>query len=243
MAGIRLNKYLAECGICSRREGDRLIDEGRVCVDGEVAQMGQQIQGTETITVNGKVIRGKNETVVLLYHKPVGVVCTEKDPHAKRTIATEIKYPVRVTYAGRLDKDSQGLLLLTNDGDLIEEMMRGANGHEKEYVVKVDKNITPQFLQKMETGIYLKDLEITTRECKIEKIGERTFRIILTQGLNRQIRRMCQALGYQVLSLKRERIVNLVLGNLPVGTYREATVEEIRELRGALKTGAKRAGV
>lgn len=239
MERIRLNKFLAQCGICSRREADRLIEEGRVTVDGRIAGMGCQVCGTEKVLVNGKAAERKKEKVVLLYHKPVGVVCTEKDPHAKRTISSELKYPVRVTYAGRLDKDSHGLLLLTNDGDLIEEMMRGANGHEKEYVVKVNRQITEEFLSKMAAGIYLKDLETTTRACEVTKVGEKTFRIILTQGLNRQIRRMCSALGYEVISLKRERVVNLELGNLKAGEYREATTEEIENLWSAIKGKAQ----
>ena len=235
MAGVRLNKYLAECGICSRRAADRLIQEGQVTIDGRTAQMGEQVTGREKIAVNGKPVAGKQESVLLLYHKPEGVVCTEKDPHAQRTIATQIRYPVRVTYAGRLDKDSSGLLLMTNDGDLIEEMMRGSNGHEKEYIVRVDKNLTPSFLEKMGQGVYLKELDRTTRPCEISKIGARTFSIVLTQGLNRQIRRMCETLGYGVISLKRVRVVNLLLGDLRPGEYREASPQEIAELHRSLR--------
>lgn len=235
MAGVRLNKYLAECGICSRRAADRLIQEGKVTIDGRTAQMGEQVTGREKIAVNGKPVAGKQESVLLLYHKPEGVVCTEKDPHAQRTIATQIRYPVRVTYAGRLDKDSSGLLLMTNDGDLIEEMMRGSNGHEKEYIVRVDKNLTPSFLEKMGQGVYLKELDRTTRPCEISKIGARTFSIVLTQGLNRQIRRMCETLGYGVISLKRVRVVNLLLGDLRPGEYREASPQEIAELHRSLR--------
>lgn len=235
MAGVRLNKYLAECGICSRRAADRLIQEGKVTIDGRTAQMGEQVTGREKIAVNGKLVAGKQESVLLLYHKPEGVVCTEKDPHAQRTIATQIRYPVRVTYAGRLDKDSSGLLLMTNDGDLIEEMMRGSNGHEKEYIVRVDKNLTPSFLEKMGQGVYLKELDRTTRPCEISKIGARTFSIVLTQGLNRQIRRMCETLGYGVISLKRVRVVNLLLGDLRPGEYREASPQEIAELHRSLR--------
>ena len=158
------------------------------------------------------------------------MTCTEKDPHAKRKIGDVFHYPVRVTYAGRLDKDSEGLLIMTNDGDLINRMMRGANGHEKEYIVKVDKELTQDFRTNMEQGIFLPELEQRTRPCKVMVEGKYTFRIVLTQGLNRQIRRMCEVLGYQVMSLKRVRVVNVMLGNLKPGDYRELTVEERKVL-------------
>ena len=227
---IRLNKYLADCGVCSRREADKLIEEGRVQVNGAVAGMGCRVTDTDKVTVNGKVLTGKAENVVLAFYKPVGVTCTEKDKHAEKIINDYIKYPVRVTYAGRLDKDSEGLLILTNDGDLIDAMMRGVNGHEKEYVVKVNKEITEEFLKKMRAGVYLKDLAVQTRPCKVERIGKLTFRIILTQGLNRQIRRMCQTLGYEVKQLKRERVINIRLGKLTPGSYRKVTGEELERL-------------
>ena len=180
-----------------------------------------------------RYFKGKNgvdKKVVLAFYKPVGVTCTEKDKYAEKTIKDCVKYPVRVTYAGRLDKNSEGLLLLTNDGDLIEAMMRGSYGHEKEYVVKVHKEITDEFLEKMSQGVFLKELQITTRPCKIEKINNRVFRIILTQGVNRQIRRMCQTFGYVVEELKRIRVMNIVLGELKKGEYRELTKEEISAL-------------
>ncbi len=227
---IRLNKYLADCGVCSRREADKLIEEGRVQVNGAVAGMGCRVTDTDKVMVNGKVLTGKAENVVLAFYKPVGVTCTEKDKHAEKIINDYIKYSVRVTYAGRLDKDSEGLLILTNDGDLIDAMMRGANGHEKEYVVKVNKEITEEFLKKMRAGVYLKDLAVQTRPCKVERIGKLTFRIILTQGLNRQIRRMCQTLGYEVKQLKRERVINIRLGKLTPGSYRKVTGEELERL-------------
>lgn len=226
----RLNKYLAECGVCSRREADRLIEEGRVLVNGTVADMGRQVTETDKVMVNGKALTGKKANVVLAFNKPVGVTCTEKDKYAEKIINDYIKYPVRVTYAGRLDKESEGLLLLTNDGKLIDAMMRGANGHEKEYVVKVNKEITEEFLQKMAQGIYLKELSMKTRPCRIEKVGKLTFRIVLTQGLNRQIRRMCKTLGYEVKQLKRERVMNIKLGRLLPGKYRELTKEELERL-------------
>lgn len=227
---IRLNKYLAHCGVCSRRDADRLIEQGRVSVNGRTAQPGQQVSGQDDIVVSGKKIRENKKTVVLAFYKPVGVTCTERDAHAERMIADIVKYPVRVTYAGRLDKDSEGLLLLTNDGDLIQDMMRGANFHEKEYNVRVNREITPEFLKKMAEGIYLKDLELTTRECIIKQKGKYSFDIILTQGLNRQIKRMCEACGYRVRSLKRIRVMHITLGDLKPGEYYELPDEEVKRL-------------
>lgn len=226
----RLNKYLASCGICSRREADRLIEEGRVSVDGRIAGMGMQIEGNEQIAVNGKLVHGKNEKVVLAYYKPVGVVCTEKDRFADKKVTDMVKFPVRVTYAGRLDKESEGLLLLSNDGELIHAMMQGSNGHEKEYVVKVNKEITEEFIQKMAEGVYLSELKLRTKPCKINKTGKFTFQIVLTQGVNRQIRRMTKELGYQVKSLKRVRVVNVQLANLKPGEYRQVKNEELQVL-------------
>lgn len=230
MEEIRLNKYLAECGICSRRDADKLIAEGRVCVNGKVAISGQKVQTGDSVYLNGKPIQGQNRKVVLRYYKPVGVTCTERDSHAKYKITDVINYPIRVTYAGRLDKDSEGLLILSNDGELIERIMRGANRHEKEYTVKVNREITPDFLNRMAQGIYLKELDVTTRACTIEQTGKFTFQIILTQGVNRQIRRMCQALGYEVRMLKRVRIMNLTLQGLQSGQYKEVTGEELEQL-------------
>lgn len=227
---MRLNKYLASCGVCSRREADTLIEQGRVSVNAVVAGMGVKVMPGDQVTVDGKVVSAVEEKHVLAYYKPIGVTCTEKDKHADKTIADVIDYPVRVTYAGRLDKDSEGLLILTNDGDLIDAMMRGANGHEKEYIVKVDKEITEQFLDAMGAGVYLKELDITTRKCEIEKLDKFTFKIILTQGVNRQIRRMCQSLGFKVLSLKRVRIMNILQGNVKPGEYRLVQGEELATL-------------
>ncbi|MBO5487679.1 MAG: rRNA pseudouridine synthase, partial [Eubacterium sp.] len=160
MEQIRLNKYLAQCGVCSRREADKLIEQGRVKVNGQIAVAGQQVSEADEIQVNKKILQGRAEKKVLAFYKPIGVTCTEKDRHAERIITDMIDYPIRVTYAGRLDRDSEGLLLLTNDGDLIDAMMRGANRHEKEYVVRVDKEITDVFLEKMASGIFLKELEL-----------------------------------------------------------------------------------
>lgn len=227
---VRLNKYLAHAGICSRREADRLIESGRVLVNGIVPSAGAQVCEKDTITVDGKVVQGREKRVVLAYYKPVGITCTERDPHAKKTIAQAVKYPIRVTYAGRLDQDSEGLLLLTNDGDLIQGMMRGANRHEKEYIVKTDKEVAESFLDQMGQGIFLKELGQTTRPCTVEKIGKYTFRIVLTQGLNRQIRRMCEACGYRVRSLKRIRVMHVLLEDLKPGEYRELGQEDIDRL-------------
>lgn len=226
----RLNKYLAACGICSRREADRLIEEGRVTVNGITASMGIRVSGRERISVNGKMVAGKDEKVVLAYYKPIGVTCTERDRHAERKISDELKYPVRLTYAGRLDKDSEGLLLMTNDGALIDAMMRGANRHEKEYVVKVDKEITDGFVEGMAGGVYLKELDVKTRGCEVRKTGKFTFNIILTQGVNRQIRRMTECFGFRVKALKRVRVMNVNLANLHPGEYRVIQGEELQQL-------------
>lgn len=230
---IRLNKYLARCGVCSRRDADKLIAEGKVFVNGSVAVMGQSVEISDRVQVGKKILEWPNENVekaILACYKPVGVTCTERDIHAERKITDLIKYPVRVTYAGRLDKESEGLLLLTNDGDLINAMMRGANGHEKEYIVRVDKEITDVFLNKMSEGMFLKELNVFTRPCEVTKIGKYTFRIILTQGMNRQIRRMCGEVGFNVKNIKRIRVMNIELGNLKPGEYRELSEQERREL-------------
>ncbi len=226
----RLNKYLAECGVCSRREADRWIDQGRVTVNGQKAVSGMQVGGRDLVEVNGRQVKPVSSRVVLAYNKPVGVTCTEKDRHAEKTIMEAVGYPVRLTYAGRLDKDSDGLIILTNDGELIQRMMRGANHHEKEYVVKVDREFTDDFLEKMSQGVYLKELDETTRTCLAERIGKYTFRIVLTQGLNRQIRRMCGCFGYKVRSLTRIRVMNIELDGLKSGAYRELEGEELTTL-------------
>lgn len=232
----RLNKYLADCGICSRREADRMIEAGRVIVNGVPAQMGMRISEMDDITVDGRPLDQKDRKVVLAYYKPVGVTCTEKDKYAEKTIRDAIDYPIRVTYAGRLDKDSEGLLLLTNDGDLINGLMRAANYHEKEYLVRVNKPITDTFLQKMAEGVFLKELNVQTRPCQVEKEGKFVFRIVLTQGLNRQIRRMCRALGFDAQGIKRVRVANITIGKLKPGNYRLLTAEELDELYGQLNS-------
>lgn len=228
--GTRLNKYLAESGICSRRDADRLIEQGRVTVDRRTARLGDIVTGQETITVNGKPVQGKDDKVVLAYYKPLGVTCTEKDSHAEKTVKEALSYPVRVTYAGRLDRDSEGLLIMTNDGGLIHAMMQGEGGHEREYIVKVDKELREQHLWMMAEGVYLEELDRRTRPCVVEKLGKYTFRMVLTQGLNRQIRRMCKKFGYRVLSLKRVRVMNIELGEMKPGSCREITGRELKEL-------------
>ena len=232
---IRINKYIASCGICSRRDADKLIDAGRVLVNGMKAFSGMKISGGEEIIIDGKVISGPERKAYLAFYKPVGVTVSEKDAHAEKLIGEMVDYPIRVTYAGRLDKDSEGLMILTNDGELIEKMMRGANAHEKEYVVRINKKVSDELINRFEEGIYLKELGQTTRPCKAEKLSEYTFRTILTQGLNRQIRRMCKACGCEVVSLKRVRIMNILIGNLKPGEYRELSETEFRLLKESLK--------
>lgn len=229
---VRLNKYLSEAGVCSRREADRLIESGRVTVDGKRAETGMRVSASQVVCVGKKQVKPKNEMVLLAVNKPVGIVCTEEKKE-KKNIIQFLKYPTRITYIGRLDKDSEGLLLMTNNGDIINKMMRAGNQHEKEYKVTVNKPITKEFIEKMAGGVPI--LDTVTRECKVEMIGKYKFRIILTQGLNRQIRRMCEYLGYKVTRLERVRVMNIKLGNLKPGEYRKVTEEEIRELYEMIK--------
>lgn len=229
---VRLNKYLSEAGVCSRREADRLIESGKVTVDGVTAQMGMRVTAGQIVKVGKKTVSKQDEMIVLAVNKPKGIVCTE-DQRERDSIVRFLNYPVRVTYAGRLDKDSRGLLLMTNNGDIINQMMRAANRHEKEYKVTVDKEITEQFIKKMSEGVPI--LDTVTRPCTVKKIGKYTFSIILTQGLNRQIRRMCAAFGYEVKDLVRIRIMNIRLGSLKEGAYRKLTDEELEELYEMLK--------
>nr|WP_304710136.1 pseudouridine synthase [uncultured Acetatifactor sp.] len=230
MEQMRLNKYLARCGVCSRRDADKLIERGGVLVNGQSGQAGQLVSGEDEILVSGRRVQGVRETVVLAFYKPFGVTCTERDSHAERIVSDVVDYPIRVTYAGRLDKDSEGLLLLSNDGDLIQAMMKGANRHEKEYLVRVNHEITPEFLGKMSKGVYLEELDITTRECRVEQENKFVFRMVLTQGVNRQIKRMCAACGYRVRSLKRVRVMHVTLGDLRPGEYRELGSGDIERL-------------
>lgn len=225
MEEIRLNKYLSELGVCSRREADRLIEAGKVLVDGETAQMGTKVTENQEILVNGKPVKKADKKVLLAYNKPKGVVCSTKE---KDNIVEYLNYPVRIYPIGRLDKNSTGLILLTNRGELSDQITRGSNFHEKEYIVRVNKRLTDEFIRKMGEGVPI--LDTVTRKCRVEKIDDYKFRIILTQGLNRQIRRMCEYFDYRVTALKRVRVLNIRLGNLRVGEYREVTREEEREL-------------
>ena len=233
---VRLNKYLSEAGVCSRREADRLIASGRVTVDGRPGETGMKVCPGQKVCIGKKVISRQEEMVVLAVNKPVGIVCTE-ERRERGSIIRYLDYPVRVTYIGRLDKDSRGLLLMTNNGDIINQIMRSANRHEKEYKVTVDREVTRDFLDRMAAGVPI--LDTVTRPCQVQKIGKYTFSIILTQGMNRQIRRMCEALGYQVKDLVRTRILNIQLGNLKEGEYRRVSDEELNELYERIRDSSK----
>lgn len=228
--GIRINKYLAECGLCSRREADKLIADGRVSINGKTAQPGDRVSDADEVAANGNSLKPRAQKVVLAYYKPAGMTVTANDPHAEETVADAIDYPIRVTYAGRLDKDSEGLLLMTNDGDLINAMMRGRAGHEKEYIVKLNKEPVPEDIDKLSKGVWLEDLKKKTKPCRIEKISSRSVRMVITEGLNRQIRRMWQLAGYHVKALKRIRVVTVSLGDLKPGEYTELEPVQLKEL-------------
>ena len=229
MDEYRINKYIALCGICSRREADGLIEAGRVLINGNKAELGSRVTDKDEVILDGKVVKPEEKKVVA-YYKPVGVTCTEADVHANVTLTEAFKYPTRLTYAGRLDEDSEGLLIMTNDGDLIHVMMCGSNNHEKEYIVTVDKDIEPIIIERMQKGIFLFDLNVETKPCKVVPVDLRTFKITLTQGLNRQIRRMCFECGLDVVSLKRIRVCNILLGDLKPNEYREITGDELDRL-------------
>lgn len=225
---IRLNKYLSDIGVCSRRAADRLAQEGKITVNGKAAQPGMRVTPEDDIRVEGKPVRREERKVYLVLNKPRGIVCTA-EKREKNNIIDYLNYPLRVYPVGRLDKDSEGLILLTNDGAIVNGMMRARNRHEKEYQVKVDRAFDREFLAHMARGVPI--LDTVTRPCRIRRTGSDTFEIILTQGLNRQIRRMCEALGYRVVRLKRVRIMNIRLGSLPCGKWRELTLEELRTLK------------
>ena len=228
--GKRINKYLAEAGICSRRSADALVESGRVLINGVTAVNGSKVYDNDKVTVNGKKIKGIRDKVYLAFYKPAGIVCTA-DRREENNIMDYINYPERVTYCGRLDRDSEGLLLLSNDGDLIQALMKGAAGHEREYLVRVNKPLTDDFIRDMENGVFLPELNVTTKKCRIRKISDVTFTITITQGLNRQIRRMCRRLDYHVRFLKRVRIENIQLSDMSPGAYRELSGEELSELK------------
>lgn len=230
---MRINKFLSDAGVCSRREADRLIEMGKVTVDGIPAEMGTRVLPGQRVSVNGKPIRIEEEDILLVVNKPIGIVCTTAE-FDKDNIVDYINYPKRVYPIGRLDKDSSGLILMTNQGELVNKILRGGNHHEKEYMVRVNRPVTPEFVMAMEAGVVLDD-GVRTLPCRVEKTGGYSFKIILTQGLNRQIRRMCEALDYRVTNLKRVRVMNIELGDLRVGSYRRVTPEEYRELRRLLE--------
>jgi 23S rRNA pseudouridine2604 synthase len=223
----RLNKYLSEVGYCSRRKADTLIEQGRVTINGEVPEMGTKVSPDDEVRVNGElIVPPKKENVYLAFNKPIGIVCTT-NPAEKKNIVDYINFPTRIFPVGRLDKPSEGLILLTDDGDIVNKILRARNNHEKEYIVTVDRLITDDFIERMSSGIPI--LDTVTRECEVEQLSKFVFRIVLTQGLNRQIRRMCEYLGYEVVKLKRIRIMNIEL-DVPVGKYRHVTSEELKEL-------------
>lgn len=230
--GVRLNRFLSEAGICSRREADRRIADGRVTIDGRVAEVGQKLMPGQRVACDGVAVSGKDAPVLLAVNKPRGIVCTTSDKDRAENIVEFLDYPVRIYPIGRLDKDSEGLLLMTNEGELVNRILRARYGHEKEYLVTVDKPIDSEFVRKMSAGV--KILDTVTRPCEVEKTGKMSFRIILTQGLNRQIRRMCEALGYQVQTLKRVRMLNITLDGLKTGEYREVTAAERQKLEDIL---------
>lgn len=232
---IRLNKYLSDAGVCSRREADRLIEAGDVSVDGVTAVQGMKLRPGQRVLVKGQAVKRETEMVLLAVNKPRGVVCTTDTRWGDRTVYDVLNYPKRIFSVGRLDKDSEGLLLMTNNGDILNKIMRAGNYHEKEYLVTVDKKITPEFLEKMAKGVYLRELDVKTRPCRVKLVGEKQFRIILTQGLNRQIRRMCESFHYKVTRLIRVRIMNIELGELKPGEYRSVTRKEWAKLQESLK--------
>ena len=237
MEKIRINKYLSEVGFCSRREADRMLEQGRITVNGAAPELGTKVSDEDEIMVDGISIRKtEEEHVYIALNKPVGIVCTTDTKREKNNIVEFVNHPKRIFPVGRLDKPSEGLILLTSDGDIVNKILRARNNHEKEYIVRVDKPITPQFLHKMRNGVPI--LGVITNKCEVEQIDTLSFRIILTQGLNRQIRRMCEYLGYEVKKLKRIRIMNIKL-DLPIGKWRDLTEAEMTELNNLLGDSEK----
>lgn len=229
MKEVRINKFLSEAGVCSRREADRRIEAGQITIDGRLARMGDTVHPGQKVCYQGKPVTKEEEMILLAFNKPKGIVCTA-EKREKNNVIDYIHYRKRIYPVGRLDKDSEGLLLLTNNGDIVNKMMRAGNRHEKEYIVTVNRPVTEEFLRGLAGGVPLVELNTTTRKCRVEKTGRREFRIVLTQGLNRQIRRMCEYFGYRVVKLVRVRIMNIRLGDLEVGKYRKLTEEEYRKL-------------
>ena len=230
--GVRINKFLGDAGVCSRREADTLIAQGKVTIDGVVAEMGSRVFANQKVTLNGKEVKKLEEQVLIAFYKPQGIVCTT-DTREPDNVIDFLNYGKRIYPIGRLDKDSEGLLLLTNDGDIVNKILRAGNHHEKEYLVTVNKQVTPEFLKGMASGVPI--LDTVTKPCVIEQTGKNSFKIILTQGLNRQIRRMCEYFDYRVLTLKRVRIMHIQLGHLKPGTYRNLTEGELARLQEVLK--------
>ena len=234
----RINKYLSEVGFCSRRAADRLIEEGKVTINGEITEIGSKVEEGDQVEVEGQKIINptKQKNIYLAFNKPIGIVCTTDRRVEPDNIIDFIKYPKRIFPIGRLDKPSEGLIFLTNDGDIVNKILRARNNHEKEYIVSLNRPINKKFIQSMSNGVQI--LETITKNCFVEQLGPKKFRIILTQGLNRQIRRMCEALGYKVKKLKRVRIMNIKL-DLPTGKYREFTQKELKDLNELLKNSSK----
>jgi len=233
----RINKYLSEVGYCSRRAADKLLEEGRIKINGKIPEMGTKISDEDVVEVDGKPIRESEEKpIYIAFNKPVGIVCTTDTKREKNNIIDYINHDKRIFPVGRLDKPSEGLILLTNDGDIVNKILRSKNNHEKEYLVRVDKPINTKFLEKMRNGVPI--LDTVTKKCEVDRIDDMTFRIVLTQGLNRQIRRMCEFLGYEVKKLKRIRIMNIKL-DLPLGKWRNLTEEELSTLNSLLEDSAK----
>ena len=234
---VRINKYLSEAGYCSRRAADKLLEAGRITLNGKIPELGTKVEDGDLVAVDGKNINNEAENFVyIMLNKPVGIVCTTDQQREKDNIIDFINYPKRIFPVGRLDKPSEGLIIMTNDGDIVNKILRARNNHEKEYIVTVDKAITPDFIEKMSSGVAI--LDTVTNPCEVEYLGKHKFRIILTQGLNRQIRRMCETLGYEVLTLKRIRIMNLKL-DIPVGEWRYLSKEEMNELNHLLSDSSK----
>lgn len=224
---IRLNKYISETGMCSRREADRLIEQGKVSVNGKIAEMGTKVTEKDTVKVNGKVVSKQCKTIYMVLNKPVGITCTT-EKKVKGNIVDYVNHPQRIFPVGRLDKDSEGLIILTNDGDIVNKILRAGNNHDKEYIVTVNKPVTNEFIKGMASGVPI--LDTITKPCEVERINKNTFKIILTQGLNRQIRRMCEHFGYTVVKLKRTRIMNIHLDSLPTGQWRYLSPSELKTL-------------
>jgi len=224
---MRINKFISETGFCSRRAADKLIDAGRVTINGNVAELGSQVEKTDAVEIDGHPLQAKPELEYLILNKPVGITCTTEHD-IEGNIIDFVNHPKRIFPIGRLDKDSDGLIILTNDGDIVNRILRAENNHDKEYIVTVDAPITETFIEGMASGVEI--LGTTTKECVVEQLESRTFRIVLTQGLNRQIRRMCKEFGYRVKRLQRVRIMNVELGDLPIGEWRDLTESEMKTL-------------